>query len=156
MSPDGRDDDLLAIGEVARRSGMSVSRIRFYESCGVLAEPQRHAGKRRYSPDVLTQLTVIDAAQRVGFSLEEIKDLVWGRGDPAHERLRQLAIRKLPEIDELIERATAVRHLLDICSTCECASIADCLLLTEPLGPPRDQPAAVALKRRLVGPPTTT
>jgi MerR family redox-sensitive transcriptional activator SoxR len=153
MSPAERDDELLAIGEVARRSGMSVSRIRFYELRGVLAEPQRHAGKRRYSPDVLTQLTIIDAAQRVGFSLEEIKDLVWGRADPAHERLRQLAIHKLPEIDELIERATAVRHLLDICSTCECESIADCRLLTEPLGPPRDQPATVALKRRLVGPP---
>jgi MerR family redox-sensitive transcriptional activator SoxR len=153
MSPGGRDDELLAIGEVARRSGMSVSRIRFYEWRGVLAEPQRHAGKRRYSPDVLTQLAIIDAAQRVGFSLEEIKDLVWGRGDPAHERLRQLAIHKLPEIDELIERATAVRHLLDICSTCECESIADCRLLTEPLGPPRDQPATAALKRRLVGPP---
>jgi MerR family redox-sensitive transcriptional activator SoxR len=146
----GQSDEQLAIGEVARRSGMSVSRIRFYESRGVLAAPERSAGKRRYSAGVITQLAIVDAAQRVGFSLEEIKDLVWGRGDPAHERLRQLAIHKLPAIDELIERATAVRHLLDICSTCECASIADCRLLTEPLGPPRDEPTTVALKRRLV------
>jgi MerR family redox-sensitive transcriptional activator SoxR len=147
-----RDDELLAIGEIARRSGMSVSRIRFYEARGVLAEPERQAGKRRYPSDVLAQLSIVDAAQRVGFSLDEIKDLIWGRGDPAHERLRQLAIRKLPEIDELIERATVVRHLLDICSICECESIADCRLLIEPLRPSRDQPAAAALKRRLKRP----
>jgi MerR family transcriptional regulator, redox-sensitive transcriptional activator SoxR len=148
------DDKLLAIGEIARRSGMTISRIRFYESRGVLAEPERHAGKRRYSADVLTQLAIIDAAQRVGFSLDDIKDLIWGRGDPAHERLRRLAIDKLPEIDALIQRATAVRRLLDICSTCQCETIADCRLLTEPLGPSRDEPETAALKRRLTGQPT--
>ena len=143
------DDELIAIGQLARQSGMSVSRIRFYEARGILAEPQRHAGRRRYPPEVLNQLAIIDAAQRVGFSLQEIRDLVWGRGDPAHERLRQLAIHKLPEIDELIQRATAVRHLLEVCSTCQCKSIANCRLLTEPLGPPRDRPATTALKQRL-------
>jgi MerR family transcriptional regulator, redox-sensitive transcriptional activator SoxR len=140
---------LLAIGEVAKQAGMSVSRIRYYESCGVLAEPERSSGKRRYPPAVLGQLATIDAAQRVGFSLEEIRDLIWGRGDPAHERLRQLAIRKLPEIDDLITRASAVRHLLEICSACECASITECRLLDDPLRPPPDEPAASALRRRI-------
>ncbi|MGO9822231.1 MAG: MerR family transcriptional regulator [Solirubrobacteraceae bacterium] len=142
-------DRRLAIGEVARRTGMSVSRIRFYEARGLLAEPDRESGKRRYAPDTLTQLAIIDAAQRVGFSLDEIHDLVWGRTDPAHERLRQLAIRKLPEIDHLIERATAIRRLLDLCSACECASIEDCLLLTESFGPIPDRPPSPALQHRL-------
>jgi MerR family transcriptional regulator, redox-sensitive transcriptional activator SoxR len=150
----GSDMRLLAIGEVAQRAGMTVSRIRYYESCGVLAEPERRSGKRRYPEDVLTQLAIIDAAQRVGFSLDEIRDLVWGRGDPAHERLRQLALRKLPEIDELIHRATAVKHLLEICSTCECESIQDCRLLDEPLRPPPEQPADTALKRRIARHPS--
>jgi MerR family redox-sensitive transcriptional activator SoxR len=150
----GSDTHLLAIGELAEQAGMSVSRIRYYESCGVLAEPERRSGKRRYTPDALTQLQIIDAAQRVGFSLDEIRDLVWGRGDPAHERLRQLALRKLPEIDELIHRATAVKHLLEICSTCECETIADCRLLDEPLKPPAEQPADAALKRRIARPTT--
>jgi MerR family transcriptional regulator, redox-sensitive transcriptional activator SoxR len=145
---------LLAIGEVAQRAGMNVSRIRYYESCGVLAEPERRSGKRRYPEAVLTQLAIIDAAQRVGFSLDEIRDLVWGRGDPAHERLRQLALRKLPEIDELIHRATAVRQLLEICSTCECESIEDCRLLDEPLRPPPEQPGDTALKRRIARHPS--
>lgn len=148
-------DDKLAIGEIARRSGMTVSRIRYYEETGLLAKPERQSGKRRYTPDVLTQLAITDAAQRVGFSLAEIHDLVWGRGDPAHERLRQLAIRKLPEIDELIQRATAVRHLLDVCSTCQCERIEDCRLLTEQPVPPRDQPAEMALRRRIAKDQTT-
>jgi MerR family redox-sensitive transcriptional activator SoxR len=149
------DERLLAIGEVAEQVGMSVSRIRYYESCGVLAEPERRSGKRRYPPDVLVQLQIIDAAQRVGFSLDEIRDLVWGRGDPAHERLRQLALRKLPEIDELIHRATAVKKLLEICSTCQCETIADCRLLDEPLNPSHEQPTDTALKRRIARDPRT-
>jgi DNA-binding transcriptional MerR regulator len=139
----------LAIGELARRAGMSVSRIRFYEARGLLAEPDRESGKRRYPPETVGQLAIIDAAQRVGFSLDEIHDLIWGRNDPAHERLRQLAIRKLPEIDDLIERATAIRRLLDLCSTCRCESIKDCLLLTESFGPIPARSSTPALEQRI-------
>ena len=139
----------LAIGEVARRAGMSVSRIRFYESRGLLAEPDRESGRRRYAPETLAQLAIIDAAQRVGFSLDEIHDLIWGRTELAHERLRQLAIRKLPEIDDLIDRASAIRRLLDLCSTCRCESIEDCLLLTESFGPVPDSSPNPALQQRI-------
>jgi DNA-binding transcriptional MerR regulator len=61
----------LAIGEVAQRAGMSASRIRYYEARGLIAEPERAAGKRRYGEEVLRRLAIIDAAQRVGFTLEE-------------------------------------------------------------------------------------
>ncbi len=63
----------LAIGEVAERAGMSASRIRYYEARGLLPEPERAAGKRRYAEDVFPRLAIIDAAQRVGFTLEEIR-----------------------------------------------------------------------------------
>jgi len=116
----------LAIGEVAVRAGMTPSRIRYYEARGLLAPPERVAGKRRYAPDVLRRLAIIDAAQRVGFGLDEIRDLLGSRDEPAHERLRQLALAKLPELDELIERAASVRRLLEICSECDCASIDVC------------------------------
>ena len=139
----------VAIGELARRAGMTVSRIRFYERRGLLAKPDRESGKRRYPADTLTQLAIIDAAQRVGFSLDEIHDLIWGRTDPAHERLRVLAIKKLPEIDTLIQRATAIRRLLDLCSTCRCESIDDCLLLTESFGPIPEKPSTPALQQRI-------
>jgi DNA-binding transcriptional MerR regulator len=113
------------------------------------SEPERQSGRRRYPPSVLRQLAIIDAAQRVGFSLDEIRDLVWSRGDPAHERLRQLALRKLPGIDRLIERATAVRRLLEICSVCTCRSITECRLLDDPMLPLAHPPADQALERRI-------
>jgi DNA-binding transcriptional MerR regulator len=121
----------LSIGEVARRSGMAASRIRYYETRGLLPQPERSSGKRRYAPRVLRRLAIIDAAQRVGFSLEEIHDLLGSRHGPAHERLRQLALRKLPEIDELILRATTVQQLLQFCGDCRCRSIDECRLLEE-------------------------
>jgi MerR family redox-sensitive transcriptional activator SoxR len=123
MSEDGKQ---LAIGEVADRAGMSASRIRYYEARGVLPAPDRVGGKRRYDHDVLRRLAIIDAAQRVGFGLDEIRDLLASRDELAHERLRELALAKLPELDELIERAASVRRLLEFCSDCDCDSIDVC------------------------------
>jgi DNA-binding transcriptional MerR regulator len=132
------DDGLrLPIGEVAERVGMSPSRIRYYEARGLLAEPDRVAGRRRYGEDVLRRLSIIDAAQRVGFTLDEIQDLLGSRDQPAHERLRQLALMKLPELDELIARARSVRRLLRICSTCDCESIEACRMFDARLLPRR-------------------
>ena len=131
------DRALLAIGAVAARAGMSASRIRYYEARGLLAEPEREAGKRRYRPEVLRRLAIIEASQRVGFALDEIRDLVGSRDQPAHERLRQLAVMKLPELDELIDRAVSLRRLLEICSKCNCESIDVCRMFDErvlPLG----------------------
>jgi MerR family redox-sensitive transcriptional activator SoxR len=128
MSEGGRQ---LAIGEVARRAGMSTSRIRYYEARGLLPVPERSAGKRRYTEVVFRRLAIIDAAQRVGFTLEEILDLLGARDQPAHERLRQLAVLKLPELDDLIARARSVRRVLKICSTCNCESIDVCRMFDE-------------------------
>ena len=86
----------MPIGEVAERARMSTSRIRFYESRGLLPEPERAGGKRRYDEEVLRRLEIIDAAQRVGFTLEEIRDLLGSRDEVAHERLRQLALLETP------------------------------------------------------------
>ncbi len=121
----------LSIGEVARRAGMTASRIRYYEARGVLPDPDRFAGRRRYSAEVLRRLAIIDAAQRVGFTLDQIRDLLGSRDQPAHERLRQLALLKLPELDDLIERASSVRRLLVICSTCSCESIDLCQMFLD-------------------------
>jgi MerR family redox-sensitive transcriptional activator SoxR len=122
---------VLAIGEVAERAGMSTSRIRYYEARGLLPEPERAGGKRRYTDEVFRRLAIIDAAQRVGFTLEEIRDLLGSRDQPAHERLRQLAMLKLPELDELIARATSVRRVLKMCSKCNCESIDVCRMFDD-------------------------
>ena len=126
---------------------MSASRIRYYERRGVLAEPERSAGQRRYTEDVLRRLAIIDAAQRVGFTLEEIRDLLGSREEPAHERLRQLAVLKLPELDGLIARATSVRRVLKMCSKCDCESIDVCRMFDDRVLPPHDQTATTATRR---------
>ena len=140
----------LPIGEVAERAGMSTSRIRYYETRGLLPEPERTAGKRRYAEEVFRRLAIIDAAQRVGFTLEEIRDLLAGRDQPAHERLRQLALLKLPELDDLIARATSVRQMLKVCSTCTCESIDVCQMFDERTLPLRDSVAATRPAQRPV------
>jgi DNA-binding transcriptional MerR regulator len=137
----------MPIGEVAERAGMSASRIRFYEARGLLPAPDRAGGKRRYGEEVLRRLEIIDAAQRVGFTLEEIRDLLGSRDELAHERLRQLALLKLPELDDLIARATSVRRVLKICSRCTCDSIDVCRMFDERLLPLRDHTATSAASR---------
>jgi MerR family redox-sensitive transcriptional activator SoxR len=145
----------LAIGEVAARAGMSTSRIRYYEARGLLSEPERAAGKRRYTEEVFRRLAIIDAAQRVGFTLEEIRDLLGSRDQPAHERLRQLAVLKLPELDDLIARATSVRRVLKVCSKCSCESIDVCRMFDDRVLPLREHTAATATRRAKGGAPAT-
>ena len=103
----------MRIGEVARRAGVRVSLIRYYEDIGLLPEPERVSGQRRYDETVLRRLAVIDVAQRAGLSLDEIRELVEHGNDPMSDRLRELAERRLPEIDALIERAQRVRTWLE-------------------------------------------
>ena len=104
------DDSTFTIGEVATRAGLNVSAIRFYEAEGLLPEAPRVAGQRRYGDETLNRLGVIDVAKRAGFSLDDIRVLLdaTDRGEPAHNRLQELAVRKLPEVDELIRRVAGV------------------------------------------------
>ena len=133
QTPDPSADHLLrlSIGEVARHAGRRASSIRYYESIGLLPEPERIGGQRRYGAEVLRLLAVIDAAQRAGLSLEEIRDLLTASrtGTPVGDQLRALAERKLPQVDALIENAQTIRQWLKAASTCECLTLDDCPLL---------------------------
>jgi MerR family redox-sensitive transcriptional activator SoxR len=129
-------EKLLTIGEVAARAGINTSHIRYYERVGVLPQPERVAGQRRYSVDVLQRLAIVDIAQRAGFTLEEIRALT-GEPGGAGERIRALADRKLPDVDALIERAQAVRRWLEVASACDCDTVDVCALFVDPrLAPP--------------------
>ena len=123
-------DAELPIGEVARRARLNVSAIRFYEKRGLLPEPERVGGKRRYDEDTVRRLDTIDVAKQAGFSLAEIGVLLDSidRGEPAHRQLRTLAARKLPEVEALVARAEAMRGWLTVASDCGCDSLDDCAL----------------------------
>jgi MerR family transcriptional regulator, redox-sensitive transcriptional activator SoxR len=131
------DDATLTIGQVAGRAGRSVSAIRYYEAEGLLPEAPRVGGRRRYSEDVLPRLGVIDVAKRAGFSLDDIRTLLdaGDAGEPAHASLQELAGRKLPEVEELIARAEAVRGWLEAAKACDCETLDVCALFQDGAAP---------------------
>ena len=126
----------LPIGELARRAGLRPSAIRYYESIGLLPEPPRVAGQRRYPPQAERTLSVIGSAQRAGLSLDEIRELlVASHGDrTVSAQLRSIAQRKLPEIEALIARAELVKSWLRAAADCECPSLEDCPLFDDSPG----------------------
>jgi MerR family transcriptional regulator, redox-sensitive transcriptional activator SoxR len=124
----------LTIGEVARRAGIAASAVRYYESIGLLPEPQRLHGQRRYGTDVIGKLAFVDVAQNAGFKLEEIKELMRGAGGEAGMAapLRQLSARKLDEVEALLERARTTKQWLEVANTCTCGSPDECTLFHPP------------------------
>jgi MerR family redox-sensitive transcriptional activator SoxR len=125
--------ETFTIGQLAHAAGLNASAIRYYESVGVLPEPERESGQRRYGPEALRRLQVIDVAKRAGFTLEEAAVLLAtdGRGSPAHAQLRELAVRKLPEVEALIERAQAMRDWLNTATGCNCETLDVCALFDD-------------------------
>jgi|GraSoiStandDraft_41_1057321.scaffolds.fasta_scaffold669927_4 MerR family redox-sensitive transcriptional activator SoxR len=118
----------LSIGEVADRAGLNPSAIRYYERIGLLPDPQRVSGQRRYDESVLGRLAVIDFAQQAGFTLAETRTLMSGFSAkvPPSARWRSLAQRKLPEVEDLIARANGMKRLLEEGLECECLSLEEC------------------------------
>ncbi len=130
-------EEELRIGEVAERAGVSISAIRFYERKGLLPRPERVGGQRRFAPGTVTRLAIIEVAKQAGFSLEEIRTLLTStdEGAPAHQQLQALSIRKLPEVEALIERAEAMRDWLTAAAGCGCDSLESCALFIGAVGP---------------------
>src|SRR5580698_1204150 len=104
----------LTISEVARQVGLQHSAILYYERIGILPPGQRVSGQRRYYTTVLFRLAVIQRARRSGFTLDEIRQLFFGFGNVtrASERWQKLSLRKLAELDNLMDGIKAVRRLL--------------------------------------------
>jgi DNA-binding transcriptional MerR regulator len=127
--PGSRSSDALAIGELARRFGLNPSAIRYYERVGVLPAPARESGQRRYGPDAVRRLEVLEVAKRAGFTLEEARVLIErsDAGAPS-EALRHLATRKLAELDALIARAETTRAWLLAAGDCACPTLEECAL----------------------------
>ncbi len=109
------DSPQLTIGDVARRAGIATSSIRYYESIGLLPEPDRLHGQRRYDQQVLGKLAFVGVAQSAGFKLDEIKDLMVAvdGADGMGDRMRALSRRKLGEVEELLMRAQAMKGWLE-------------------------------------------
>lgn len=120
----------LSIGEVARRTGIRPSALRYYEEAGVLPAPGRVSGRRCYDADVIRRIGVLRFAQQAGFTLQEIKTLFHGFGaeTPLSARWRSLARQKLHELDVLAKRVQRMRRALQFGMKCGCVRIEDCSL----------------------------
>jgi DNA-binding transcriptional MerR regulator len=126
MTPDGPAG--LRTGEVAERAGVNIQTLRYYERRGLLAEPGRsNGGHRLYPPDTVRLLQVIKAAQRLGFTLDEVVDLLdTGRRRHPTSDLRQRAVDKIVEIDQRIADLSDIRAALAEVVDARCDSLTNC------------------------------
>jgi MerR family redox-sensitive transcriptional activator SoxR len=143
----------LRIGDVARRAGVAASTIRYYESIGLLPEPEREHGQRRYDEAVLGKLGFIGVAQSAGFSLDEIKELVAGidDGESLGKPMRAISSRKLDEVEALLERTKAMKGWLEVAKECGCLTPAECALFPTPGERLSDEDIALTLVRVKAG-----
>lgn len=121
----------FSIGEVADRTGVATSALRFYEEHGLIVSERTSTDHRRYRPDVIRRVSFIRVAQKVGLSLGEIKEaldrLPNGR-TPSKRDWESLAKSWQPIIDERIAVLTRMRSDLASCIGCGCLSLASCRL----------------------------
>ncbi len=114
--------DTLSIGQVARKAGVGVETVRYYEREGLLEEPPRRAsGYRQYSEQVVTRLHFIKRAQKLGFSLKEISELLLLRVDTqtSCEVVKQRTEAKIAEVEQKVVELQRMRQaLLQVASLC--------------------------------------
>ena len=122
--------ETLAIGDIARRAGVSGPTIRYYESIGLLPAPSRVNGRRRYDESAVQRLRIIRVAQQAGFTLGEIRKLFQGfpAGTTPAVRWEALARRKLAELDAQLTRIEIMRRVLREGLRCGCLTIEQCTL----------------------------
>jgi DNA-binding transcriptional MerR regulator len=112
------------IAEVAKRSGMPASTLRFYEEKGLIVSVRPQGARRRFSPEVLDQLALISLGQAAGFSLDDIRSMFSRTGEPNIDRHKLAA--KADEIDRMVKRMKAMSSGLRHAAACPAPSHAEC------------------------------
>lgn len=118
----------MTIGEAASQAGVATSALRYYERAGLLPKVERVGGRRVYGSEVLRRLTAIRVAREAGFTISEVRTLVGDVDEDTalSDRWRELAQRKLADVESLIERAQGMKRLLEEGLACGCVSFDDC------------------------------
>lgn len=121
----------LTVGQVAKRSGVAVSTLHYYESEGLIGSWRNQGNQRRYARDVLRRVAVIKAAQRLGISLASIRKAMAalpGGRTPTAEDWQKLSAGWKAELNDRITRLAQLRDQLDGCIGCGCLSLGVCPL----------------------------
>ncbi|WP_442955509.1 helix-turn-helix domain-containing protein [Pectobacterium sp. 1950-15] len=114
----------LDIGEIAERSGLTPSALRYYEEIGLIASVSRHGLRRQFAEDVLLQLRLITLGKSAGFSLQEIAGMFNKDGTP--DLPRTTLHKKADEIDRQIHELTILRDTLRHVADCPAPSHMEC------------------------------
>lgn len=124
-------EPLLSIGEMAERTGVAPSALRFYEAEGLLSSTRTSGGQRRYRRSALRRVAFVRVAQRVGLSLEEIRDALAtlpASRTPTKADWARLSASWRPRLDEQIAVLERLRDELSSCIGCGCLSLRECSL----------------------------
>ena len=121
----------LTIGQVAERTGIATSALRYWEALGLISSVRTSGNQRRYERPMIRRVSFIRAAQRVGLSLEEIKEALATLPDsrtPTARDWERLSATWRARLDEQIRRIERLRDRLDGCIGCGCLSLTTCAL----------------------------
>lgn len=118
-------EDLLSIGELARRVEASPSALRYWERAGLLGDVHRQDGRRRYGPDVVDRVGLIRLCQDAGFGIAEIRTLLATDPDGGDD-WKSLSEAKLVELEATITRLQAAAELLRHTLSCRYPSLSEC------------------------------
>ena len=124
-------DAVISIGELAKRSGVAASAIRFYEEEGLISSTRTEGGQRQYRRDALRRVGFIRAAQAVGLNLAEIRsalETLPGQRTPTKQDWQRLSRAWQPLLQERIDGLIALRDQLASCVGCGCLSLKSCSL----------------------------
>ena len=138
----------LGVGEVARRSGVTVSTLHFYEAKGLIRSLRSRGNQRRYPRSVLRRIAIIKVAQKAGISLSTILQALASLPEhraPTLNDWRKLSTGWRMELDSRIRKLVELRDRLDDCIGCGCLSVTAC-----PLRNPSDKLARQGAGPRLL------
>lgn len=141
----------LSVGEVARRAGVAVSTLHFYETQGLIQSWRSLGNQRRYPRGVLRRVAVIRIAQQIGIPLSEIAEALKSLPEertPTAEDWKVMSEQWCAQLDERIIRLTQLRDRLASCIGCGCLSVTDCLLRNRDDKLANEGPGARLLERR--------
>jgi len=134
MSEKSGREEPLTVGEVAKRCGVKVSTLHFYESKGLIKSTRNNGNQRRYRRQVLRRVSLIKAAQKMGITLAEIKeqlDTLKGKTAPTQKDWQRLSINWKDSLNQRIHTMEKLRDYLSGCIGCGCLSMESCPLYNE-------------------------
>lgn len=126
--------DLLTIGEIAKRSNVSITAIRFYEAKGLIESIRTNGNQRRYMRHILRKIALIKVSQQVGISLAEIFEKLPKNRVPNREDWDLISLSWKAHLQNKIDILNNLQNQLDACIGCGCLSLKNC-----PLRNPDDQ-----------------